>query len=54
MQQTQDTPQLQDSQTQNPQSCSSSDNTYELTPVSSAASGDNNCLAIDKDEHNDE
>ena len=54
MQQTQDTPQQQDSQTQIPQNNSSSDNTYESTPVSSTASTDSNRLDIDEDEHNNE
>ena len=52
MQQTQDTPQPQDSQTQNPQNNSSNDNAYESIPVSSTTSTDSNCLIIDEDEHN--
>ena len=52
MQQTQDTPQPQDSQTQNPQNNSSNDNAYESIPVSSTALTDSNCLVIDEDEHN--
>ena len=55
MQQTQDTPQPQNSQTQNQQNNSSNDITYESTPASSTASADSNCLIIDEDgqdEHN--
>ena len=52
MQQNQDTPQPQDSRTQNQRNNSSA--TYESTPASSTASADNNHLIIDEDEYNDE
>ena len=53
MQKTQGTPQPQDPQTHNSQNNSSSDNTYESTPVSSTAPADNNRLLIDEDEQDE-
>ena len=54
MQQTQNMPQTQDSQTQNQQNNSSSDITCKLTPVSFPSSADSNHLVIEEDGHNDE
>ena len=54
MQQTQETPQPQHSQTQNSQNNSSRDITYNSTPAPSTVPEDSNRLVVDEDEHNDE